>query len=80
MLMNMHHDSMCAVVVLVEEPFQDVNYEFHRRVIIIEDQHAIEARPLRLGLGFGDNGCPWAPRGARTFAIIIVTRQPQRAG
>src|ERR1700733_4755092 len=36
MLMHMHHDSVCRLVVLVEEPLEDVDHELHRRVVVIE--------------------------------------------
>ena len=45
--------------------------ELHRRVVVVQQQHAVEARPLGLRLGLGDD------RGARrarapAFGIVVV--------
>ena len=55
MLMHMQHDLGRFLPSLLKEPLQHMHDEFHRRVVVIEDQHAIETRPLRLWPGLGDN-------------------------
>ena len=50
-LMDVHHDAMRRLVVLVEEAFEHVNHELHRRVVVVEKQNTIEVRPFRLRLG-----------------------------
>ena len=43
-LMDMKHDLCRFFAILVEESFQDVNDEFHWRVIVIQQQHFVERR------------------------------------
>jgi hypothetical protein len=50
-IVNVEHDACRIVPVLLKEPLQNVDDEFHRRVIVIENQHAIEAGLFRLCLG-----------------------------
>ena len=58
MLMHMHHDAARFIGILVEKSHQDVGDEFHRRVIIVQQENAIHARLLRLGFGAGDHSRP----------------------
>src|ERR1041385_6396887 len=37
------------------ETFEHVDDEFHRRVVVVEDEHAVHARLLGLRLGLGDD-------------------------
>src|SRR5690606_27676877 len=53
MIVNMEHDAGGRFPVLLEEAFQDVNDELHRRVVVIQDQHAVETGLLCLGTGAG---------------------------
>jgi hypothetical protein len=53
-LMHTHHYPMCSFVILMEEALKDMDNEVHRRVIVVEQQNAIKARPLRLRLRPGD--------------------------
>src|SRR5262249_44551036 len=75
-LVHMHHDSMGAFVVLVEEALEHVHHELHRRVVVVEQQHAIERRPLGLRLGLGDD------RGARRSGgaalVVVLVGQARR--
>ena len=57
-LMHMHHNPMRRVVILVEEPLQDMNHKFHRRVVVVEQQNTIEVRPLGLRPRLGDDRSP----------------------
>ena len=71
MLMHVHHDSVGAPVVLVEEALEHMDHELHRRVIVVQQQHAVEIGPLGLRLGLGDD------RGARRarpspFAVVVI--------
>src|SRR4051794_12406662 len=54
-VMNMQHDLRRGLAVLVEKPLQHVHDELHRGVIVVENQHAIEAGLLGLRLGPGDD-------------------------
>src|SRR5262245_49208890 len=67
-VMDVQHDAGRRLAVLVEEPFQHVHDELHRRVVIIEQKHPVEARPLGLRLGFGDDGGPRVARVALPLA------------
>jgi hypothetical protein len=63
-MMHMQHNSCGGFVVLPEEPLQDMHNEFHWRVIIVEDEHAVYVGPLGLRLGLGDDA-------GRRSALII---------
>lgn len=60
-MMNVQHDLRRRLHILLEETLQHVNDEFHRRVIVVEDQHAIEARALRPRLDLRDDGSAGRP-------------------
>ena len=76
-VMHMQHNSCGGFVILAEESLQHVHDEFHRRVVVIEDEHAVHARPLGLRLGLGDD------RGAGPAllvpALAVVVRHPRRS-
>src|SRR5712691_11178285 len=55
-LVHMKHDPCGVFAVFVEEPLQDLHDEFHRRVIVVQQQHAVEIGPLGLRLDAGDDG------------------------
>jgi hypothetical protein len=74
-LMHMHHDPMGRLLILVEEALEDVDHELHRRVVVIEQQHPVEVRPLGLRLGLGDNGSTGS---AITFPFAVVVSQTCR--
>ena len=40
-LMHMHHDLVRRLGVLVEEALEDVDHEFHRRVVVVEQQNPV---------------------------------------
>src|SRR6266849_2407357 len=56
-MMNVEHDLGGGFDVLLEELLQNVNDEFHRRVIVVQNQDPIEIRALCLRLDLGDDGC-----------------------
>jgi len=56
MMMDVQHDLGRGLDVLLEELLQDVNHELHRRVIVVQNQHAIEIWTLGLRLDLGDDG------------------------
>lgn len=60
-LMNVHHDAIGFIVPLVEKALQYVNDEIHRCIIVIEKQHLVEAGPLGLGFGLGDDPATQIP-------------------
>src|SRR6478672_7424096 len=55
LLMDVQHDSGRLLSWLVEEPLQHVHNEVHRRVVVVEEQHLVEARPLGLRPRLGDD-------------------------
>ena len=55
-MMHVQHDSRGGLAVLVEELLEHVNDELHRRVVVIQQKNAVEARPFCLRLGLGDYG------------------------
>src|SRR3954451_2926580 len=54
-LVNVEHDPGSILAALGKEPLQYVDYEFHRRVIVVEKQDLVERGSLRLRAGFGDH-------------------------
>ena len=66
--MDMQHHLHRFLAVLVEKPFQDVNDELHRRVIVIQDENFIKAGLLGLGARFRDD----AGAIAGSVALIVV--------
>ena len=55
MLVNVHHDPMCRLLVLAEEALEDMNHELHRGVVVVKQQDTIKVRPLGLRARFGDD-------------------------
>ena len=72
-MMDVQHDPGRGLAVLVEEALQHVDHELHRRVVVVEDQHAVEVRPLGLRLGLGDDRGP-GRAGLATLALVV--REP----
>ena len=54
-IMHVQHDLRRGLDVLLEELFQHQNDELHRRVIVVQDQDAVQIGPFRLRLDFGDD-------------------------
>ena len=44
--MNVEHDLHRVLPCLAEEAFENVNHELHRRIVVVQEQHLVEARPL----------------------------------
>ena len=55
-LMYVQHDSHGGFPRFVEKPLKDVGNELHRRIVVVEDQHAVHRRLLGLGLRLCDDG------------------------
>src|SRR5665213_864866 len=70
MAMDMQHDLHRLFASLVEEPLENVNDEFHRRVVVVEDQNLVEAGFLGLGARFCDDAGSIA--GAVVLAVCAV--------
>jgi hypothetical protein len=58
--MDMEHDLDRLIPVLVEEPFENEHHELHRRVIVVQQQHFVQAwlLGLRPRSQFGNCGLP----------------------
>ena len=63
--MNVHHDAIGFIVPLIEKALEHVNDEIHRRVIVVEKQHLVEAGPLGFRFGLGDDA-------ATQISIIVL--------
>src|SRR5512138_3429388 len=58
MLMDVQHDLSRLFARLVEEALDDMHYELHRGVVVVQQQHTIEAGPFGLRLDArGNPGC-----------------------
>src|SRR5690242_16231016 len=55
MAMDMEHDLDGALAALVEDLLQNVDDELHRRVVVVENEHLVEAWFLGLGARFRDD-------------------------
>src|SRR5262249_5857468 len=78
MLMHMHHDSLRGLRILVEESLQHVHDKLNRRVIVVQEQYAVEAWTLGLRLGLGDDGGAGRPRSAALGIVIIPEMRYRR--
>jgi hypothetical protein len=65
-LVDMQHDLGRFITGLAKEPLKHVHDEFHRRVIIVEQQNPVEIGSFDLGFGARDDGSTAA-------GIITVT-------
>src|SRR6478752_1654755 len=66
-VMDMQHNASRGFAILVKEALEYVHDEFHRRVIVVEQQHTIKVRPLGLRLRLGDD------RGAGAFIALALS-------
>src|SRR6185503_9908909 len=57
-LVHMQHDPGRFLATLLEEALEHMNDELHRSVVVIEQEHAVQARPLRLRPCLGDDAGP----------------------
>ena len=70
-LVHMHHDPMRRLLVLVEEPLEHMDHELHRRVVVVEQQDAIEVRPLGLRPRLGDDRRPRPALVVLALAVVV---------
>ena len=63
-MVNMQHYSCGGFVVLAEEAFQNMHDEFHRGVVVVENEDPVHIRPLGLRFCLGDD------RGARPALLV----------
>src|SRR6056297_1987756 len=71
LVVDMKHNACGVFAALVEEFLKYENDEFHRRVIVIQQQYFVQARLLGLGAGLGDDaGAPITL--VALFSFIIV--------
>ena len=69
-MMDVEHDLGRGFDILLEELLQNVNDEFHRRVIVIQYQDTIQIRPLGLRFDLGDDGCRRTAGSARRRIVL----------
>jgi hypothetical protein len=78
MMMDVEHDLGRGFDILLEELLEHVDDEFHRRVIVVQNQDTIEIRAFGLRLDLGDDG------GGRTAgpacAVLIVAHSGSKCG
>jgi hypothetical protein len=75
-VVDVQHDSCGSLAILVEKALKDMNDEFHRRVVIVQQQYAVKVWPLGLGFGLGDNRSPRTALFALALAVIIGQARP----
>ena len=78
MVMDVEHDLGRGFDILLEELLKDVNDEFHGRVIVVQDQDAIEIRTLGLGFDLGDDRC--GGTAGPSPAVVIGAHSGSRCG
>lgn len=71
-VMDVEHDPGGRFSILVKEPLQHVNHELHGRVVIVQQQDAVKVRPLRLRLGFGDDGASRRTAGIAPLLPVVA--------
>lgn len=70
-VVDVKHDLGGLVLSLSEEPLQHQHDEFHRRVVIIEQQNLVERRLLGFGPCLCDDTCT-------AFIVVPTTVAPHR--
>src|SRR5258708_27190217 len=58
--MHMHHDAGSFLAIFGKKTLKDVNDELHRRVVVIQHQHLVHRKLLRLRLSLDDDAGAWA--------------------
>ncbi len=48
-LVDVQHDLGGLFTILIEEPFQDMNDELHRGIIVVQEKHLVKGGLLGLG-------------------------------
>ena len=71
-IMNMPHDLCGRLTIFVKKSLENMHDEFHGRVIVIQEQYAIEAGLLCLRASLGDDH----GAAADTIVALIPTRHP----
>jgi hypothetical protein len=66
----MEHYAGGGFAILLEKAFQNVDDELHRRIVVVEDQNAVEARLLGPGLGSRDDSRASTGAVAPIFAVL----------
>ena len=76
MVMDVEHYLGRGLDILLEELLKDVNDEFHRRIIVVQDQNPIQIRAFCLWLDLGNDRCGGTagPPGA----VLIITHSGNR--
>jgi len=69
-MVDVQHDLGRSLDILLEKLLQYMNDEFHRRVIVVQYQDAVEIRPLCLRLDLGDDGRGRTTRPRGTVLIV----------
>ena len=72
--MDLQHDLHGFVASLVEKSLQDVHHEFHGRVVVVEEQYLVQARPFgfRPGLGHHTRADPVVLAGIPAIALFFA--------
>ena len=55
--MHMQHDLVGFILILVKEPFEDMNDKLHRGVVVVQQQNFVHGRFCRLGARPRDDAC-----------------------
>src|SRR6185295_1905967 len=83
MLMHMQHDMGRLLTTLLKKLLQHQNYELHRRVVVVEQKHTVESRPLGLRPRLGDDTRPvvvvvktWGTNRIAHARVVDVTDPP----
>jgi hypothetical protein len=71
MLMYVQHDSRGLLSRFAEEPLDDMNHEFHRGVVVVQQQHSVEVGTFRLRLDPRNDAGYRAAIVAAAGAIVI---------
>lgn len=69
-LMDMHHDPVRLIVLLIEEALKHKNDEVHRRIIVVEQEHFVKIWPFCFRLGFRND----ATAHISVVAVVLFLR------
>src|ERR1700741_133170 len=74
---HVQHDLYSLFARLGEKSLENVNDELHWRVVVVEDQHLVEAGLLGFGASLGDDAGAGAAIGAATVVAVRAARRPR---
>ena len=71
-IVNMPHDLCGSLTIFMKKTLENMHDEFHWRVVVVQEQHAVEAGLLRFGFRLRDDCCA----SAGIVAVLVPAGHP----